>query len=295
MRGWWWVRSTWWSAGGQLMVSWWSLWRCAAGGGYGQLVISWWSAGNQLMVIWWPANGQLVVSVTMRWWLVWSTWWSVGGQLVVSWWSVWRCAAGGGYGQRGGQHGGQLVVSWWSMWRCAAGGGLVERRPGRRLLRHWWHRVGRASCKLRPQLTVVPIVTSSWPHGAPAAVTPCRPCVVHTQRPSPASSSTPPPPYSPPVHLSVVRTISTLPLPRCGTRSIAISCLSVSMLLFVSISQAPKRFRPSHTRPPMRAVGRGHGGTTMRPWWWWWWWIKPVCGNTRVAECTRNRCQAVNR
>jgi len=31
MRGWWW--STWWSAGGQLMVSWWSVWQCAAGGG----------------------------------------------------------------------------------------------------------------------------------------------------------------------------------------------------------------------------------------------------------------------
>jgi len=42
-----------------------------------------------MVVSWWSANGQLVVSMTMRgWWWVRSTWWSAGGQLMVSWWSV---------------------------------------------------------------------------------------------------------------------------------------------------------------------------------------------------------------
>jgi len=35
-----------------------------------------------MVVSWWPANGQLVVIVTMRgWWWV----WSAGNQLMVSW------------------------------------------------------------------------------------------------------------------------------------------------------------------------------------------------------------------
>jgi len=71
MRGWWWVWSTWWSAGGQCDDA--------------RLVVGM----VNMVVSWWSANGQLVVSMTMRgWWWVRSTWWSAGGQLMVSWWSV---------------------------------------------------------------------------------------------------------------------------------------------------------------------------------------------------------------